>query len=48
MTDFFMQNQYNEQATEKDDLADEDHLSDTVGPNCKGNDLLNKTLLKSS
>jgi len=29
MKDFYA-NQYNDQATEKDDLADEDHLSDSA------------------
>ena len=42
MKDFYA-NQYSDQATEKDDLADEDHLSDTVGGDGKGNDLLNKS-----
>ena len=36
---FFYANQYSDQATEKDDLADEDHLSDTVGGDGKGNDI---------
>jgi len=40
---FFYANQYSDQATKKDDLADEDHLSDTVGGDGKGNDLLNKS-----
>jgi len=35
----FYANQYSDQATEKDDLADEDHLSDTAGADGKGNDL---------
>ena len=35
MKDFYA-NQYNYQATEKDDLADEGHLSDTAGADGKG------------
>jgi len=34
---FFYANQYNDQATENDDLADEDHLSDTAGADGKEN-----------
>jgi len=35
---FFNANQYNDQATVKDDLADEDHLSDTAGADGKRNE----------
>ena len=40
---FFYANQYSDEAAEKDDLADGDHLSNTVGGDGKGNDLLNKS-----
>jgi len=35
----FCSDQYNNQATEKDDHADADHLYDTAGADIKGNDL---------
>jgi len=44
MNDFFFPNQYNNQATKKDDHADADHLYDTAEADGKGNDLLSKPL----
>ena len=40
----FYANQYNNQATEKDDHADADHLYDTVEADGKGNDFQSKPL----
>jgi len=38
----FYADQYDSQATEKDDHADADHLYDTTGADGKGNDLQSK------